>query len=201
MARRRQIGTAAHAARRLRGVGAGATHPLPPAIRHRQRAYSWPGRAGCGGSGNAHAVLHADALSPRRRAATAALTAGGANALPLGHAVARHGGNDAPRPRRLHHRLVQPARRRAVVRPLGSDELVQQLVTFLRALGGNPQSGSRVPADRSRAGGRGADGRGWRPDAAAQPDANGRSDRRPRESDPRQRSGPPVVPSSGSKTR
>ena len=55
---------------------------------------------------------------------------------PLRHAAHRHGRDDAPRPRRLHHRLAQrPRRARSPRAPFGFDEYVDHVVRFLNVLG------------------------------------------------------------------
>ncbi len=106
---------------------------------------------------------------------------------PLRDAAARDGPHDAAGPRRLHHRLAQRARRRGPPRPV-RPRRVHRPPRRLPARDGTGGARRRgLPAVRAGARGGRAHGRGRRRGGAAQPDADGRPDRRAREPDDRQR--------------
>ena len=81
------------------------------------------------------AVRHAAAFQEGHRDGAAARAAGRAAVRPFRDAAARDRAHDAARPRRLHHRLAQRARRAAAAGRFGFDEYIDHLIKFLEVIG------------------------------------------------------------------
>ena len=112
----------AQAGRRLRSVLARAPDAPAARLRHRLGAVGErevPVQRGSGARARRSARCCASAQGPATRPTPPRQGADrGADVGPLRHAAARHRAHHAARPRRLHHRLAQRARRAAVRRPL-----------------------------------------------------------------------------------
>jgi hypothetical protein len=85
----------------------------PAGLRHRQGDGRQPRIRDQGRGCLCDPVRLAAALQEGRRAGAAPPVAGGADVRPFRHAVARHREDAVAGPRRLHHRLAQPARHSA----------------------------------------------------------------------------------------
>ena len=120
-----QSGAPGHVRQTVRAAGRLARTDLalhadlsPAGLRHRQGAGRQSGAGGNRGSHLRHPVRLAAALQEGEFAGAAAHAAGGADVRPFRDAAARHRQDAAAGPRRLHHRLAQPARHSASSRPL-----------------------------------------------------------------------------------
>ena len=159
--------------------------PAAPAIRTGRPRPGHAGRQrhGAGRNGARCTVRPAAALS-RRHGGRAAAAAGGADVGPCGGAAARHRAGPAAGLPGACDRLGRCPRRAAVGRPLRPGRLHRLCAALHARHRAGRAHGGDLPVLRAGAGGGGPAGRGRRSGPAAQPDADGRPDRRPHPSQP-----------------